>query len=112
MEKIGGDGVAPTHIAPLIARRVELEKEMVLAIEKDGSVGIVDPVGWRAEMELRLPLGSWRGCGRSGRLLGRACSRGRDQGQRQEEGGEKMGAKNVMMVILNLHRHWRVALNH
>ena len=66
VDEVGRDGVTPAHVAPLVAEGVELEEEMVLAIEKDGAVGIVDPVGRRAEVELRLPGGCGCGCRRSG----------------------------------------------
>jgi Mn-dependent DtxR family transcriptional regulator len=35
--------VTPAHVAPLVAEGVVLEEKMVLAIEKDGAVGVVDP---------------------------------------------------------------------
>ena len=62
-DEVGGDGVAPAHVAPLIAGGVELEEEVILAVEKDGAVGVVDPVGRGGEVNLGLP-----GCG--GWLLG------------------------------------------
>jgi len=45
----------PAHVAPLVAEGVRLKKEMVLPVEQDGAVGIVDPVGRRAEVEFGLP---------------------------------------------------------
>ena len=57
VDEVGRDGVTPAHVAPLVADGVELEEEIVLAVEEDGAVGVVDPVGRRAEVELRLPGG-------------------------------------------------------
>ena len=76
MDEVGRDGVTPAHVAPLIAGWVELEEEMVLAVEEDGAVGIVDPVGRRAEVELRPP----GGCG----LLGGEWWRD-EESQRQDQ---------------------------
>ena len=38
------DGVAPTHVAPLIAERVVLEEQMVFATEVDEAVWVICPV--------------------------------------------------------------------
>jgi len=62
--------MAPTHVAPLVAERVVLEKELVLAVEQDGPIGVVDPSGRRVEVDLWLPGRRCRGRERVDRLLG------------------------------------------
>ena len=59
MSQVGRNGVAPAHVSPLIAERVELKEEMVLAVEQDGAIGIVDPIGRSIKVNLRLPGGGW-----------------------------------------------------
>ena len=64
--------MAPAHMAPVVAKGIELEKQVVLPVEENGAVGVVDPVGRRVEMELRLPGGNrFRGGRRGRRGLGR-----------------------------------------
>src|SRR5690242_18773656 len=45
--------VAPAHVAPLLAKRVELKKQMIFALEIDQPVWIIRPVLARGEMVLR-----------------------------------------------------------
>ena len=59
MSQVGRNRMAPAHVSPLIAEGVELEEEMVLAVEQDGAVGIVDPVRRGVKVDLRLPRGGW-----------------------------------------------------
>ena len=52
MHQIAANGVAPAHVTPAVAEGIELEKEMILAVEVDQAVGIVGPVASRGKMEL------------------------------------------------------------
>jgi hypothetical protein len=71
VDEVGRDCVSPTHVAPLIARGVQLEEEVVLAVEEDGTVGIVDPIGRGRKVNLGLPGAGWgRRCWSGCRLLG------------------------------------------
>src|ERR1700680_607148 len=51
--QIAADRVAPTHVAPAIAERIELEEEMVFAFEINKAVRIVGPIAGGRKMELR-----------------------------------------------------------
>ena len=53
VRQILADGVPPAHVAPRIADRVVLLKEVVLPLEVHHPVGIVHPVDFRREMKLR-----------------------------------------------------------
>ena len=62
MHQIAADGVAPTHVTPAVGEGIELEEQMILAIEVDQTVGIVGPIARRGKMELG-PIGllvRWR----------------------------------------------------
>ena len=85
MDEVGRDGVSPTHVAPLICKGVQLEEEVVLAVEEDGTVGIVDPVGRGRKVNLRLPGGGKGGHRRSGRRLLCEGSRGENKRRCQQE---------------------------
>ena len=106
VDEVGGDGVAPAHVSPLIAGGVELEEEMVLAVEEDGAVGIVDPVGRGAEVELRLPLSR-----RCGGLLG-GDSRGGNKRDCEDEGclKKEWGKRTDLLRIVDWHE-WVAHLN-
>ena len=112
MDQVGRYCMSPAHVAPLVTKGVELEEQMVSAIEEDWPIGIVDPVGRRGEVELRFPAGlgysSWRsGCG-----LLRACSHGGNQRQRQEKSYRKMKWEESITTNADFDGHEWVALNH
>jgi hypothetical protein len=45
--------VAPAHVTPKVARRIELEEQMIFAVEVNQAIGIVGPIASRGKMELR-----------------------------------------------------------
>ena len=53
VKEVGADGVAPTHVSPLVAEGVVLEEEMVFVLEEDESVGVVGPMFGGREVDLR-----------------------------------------------------------
>src|SRR5271168_2328742 len=53
VDQIGTHRMSPTHVAPNIAERVVLVKEMILAFVEDQAVGIVGPIFRGAEVVLR-----------------------------------------------------------
>ena len=72
MNQIGADGVAPTHVTPAVAEGIELEEQMIFAVEVNQAVGIVGPIASRGKMEL----------GAIGFLIGGGL---REESQRSEE---------------------------
>ena len=52
MEQIGADCVAPTHMSPFVAERVELKEQMIFAVEVHYAIRIVRPMLTRREMKL------------------------------------------------------------
>jgi hypothetical protein len=72
MQKILADSMPPAHVAPLIAERIELKEEVILAVKIDQPVGIVGPMLAGGEVHLRTVglavgdgLGSDNGCRKS-----------------------------------------------
>src|SRR5437667_1385899 len=55
MKEIAADGMAPAHVAPFVAERIELVEEMILAVIESEAVGIVHPIRGRRKMKLRPP---------------------------------------------------------
>jgi len=45
VSQVGRNRMAPAHVSPLIAERVELKEEMVLAVEQDGPLGSLIQLG-------------------------------------------------------------------
>ena len=52
MHEVAADRVAPTHVPPLVAKRIVLVEKMILALEVHRPIGVVAPIPLRAEMEL------------------------------------------------------------
>ena len=55
MEHVVADGMAPTHVSPDVALGIVLIEEVVLALVKDESVGIVHEIFSGREVILRTP---------------------------------------------------------
>ena len=70
VQQVGADGVAPAHMAPLLAQRVVLVEQVVLALVEDEPVRVVHEVARWREVELRP---QWLVIGR--RLCGQECER-------------------------------------
>src|ERR1039457_4168210 len=69
VHQVATAGVAPVHVAPGGAVRIELVEEVVPAFVEDAAVGMVNPVGRRMEMIDRpVGVGRGRGNGRGDRL--------------------------------------------
>ncbi len=104
-QQVTADGVAPGHVAPLVAVRVVLVEEVVLAVVVDEPVRVVHPVLGRRELELRAvglaEVGRRVGIVRIARCgcrrgLGRCRGGGRGQAQRLSlRGGGRIGASRV-----------------
>ena len=52
MHHVLAGGVCPVHVAPIRTVRVVLKEHVIAAIEVNGTVGIVHPVGGRQEVKL------------------------------------------------------------
>ena len=95
MHEIGGDGVSPGHVSPLVGEGIVLEEEVVLAVEEDGAVGVVDPVGRGVEVYFGLPGGG-------GGLLRNGGS-GKEQGEQKKCGA--LEDEDGTAIACRLRRH-------
>ena len=86
MQQIGADGVAPAHMAPLVAEGIVLEEEVVLAAKENKSVGIIGPVLARRKVDLRtiglIVVAALRAGDARGEKKGNATERFNDLRQR------------------------------
>lgn len=55
MDQVRRNSMTPAHVAPLIAKGIQLKEKVVLAIEKDRSVWVVDPIRRGIKVNLWLP---------------------------------------------------------
>ena len=76
-QQVRTDSVPPTHVPPQIAKRIVLIEKVPFAIVIDQAVGVVCPIDFRSEVELR-PVGFV-----VSRLL--RSQDGGENGDRQEE---------------------------
>ena len=53
MNQIAAHRVAPAHVAPAVAEGIELEEQMILALEVNQAIGVVSPIASGGKMELR-----------------------------------------------------------
>jgi hypothetical protein len=83
--------MTPAHVSPLVSQRIQLEEQVVLSVERNRPIGIVQPVGRRMEVNLRLP-----GC-RSGIRICGGCGllsnneRGKEGTENKRSGSRAAG---------------------